>query len=378
VADRTFEVNRVDPETGRAELRFSGKLNFREASALWREVRQLLEPPAQRVRFDLSELEALDGGSTALLLELQSELSQRGAQTEIFGAEGAVRAMLELYQERPTRRPPAHPTEGGLFDRVGRSTLELLEELREMLAFMGDVVVYAGAALRAPRSMNWRDVGHLMERAGADGLPIIVLINFLVGLVVAFQAAVELEQLGANIFVADLVVLSVTRELGPLMTAIIVTGRSGAAFAAELGTMSVSEEIDALETLRLDAYRFLVLPRLIALVLVVPLLTLVADVVGVLGGLVVAITTLDLTIPGYMIEARLALDLGAGHHISTGLIKSGFFAAAIALIGCQRGLATRGGAEAVGRSTTSAVVVILFVLILLDAAFTMLFHVFDV
>ena len=369
----------MDPDTDRAELRFSGTLNFREASVLWRDVRRLLERPAQQVRFDLSGVEALDGGSTAILLKLESELVGRGAQAEIVGAEGPVEAMLSLYRQRPVSRSLPHVTEGGLFDRVGQFTLDILGEIRDMLAFSGDVLVYAFASLRYPRSLNWRDIGRLMERAGADAVPIVLLINFLVGLVIAFQAAIQLEQLGANIFIADLVALSVTRELAPLMTAIVVTGRSGAAFAAELGTMKVSEEIDALETLRLDAYRFLVLPRVIALVLVMPLLTLLADLVGMLGGLVVGISVLDLTIPAYVTETRFALaDLGSGHHISTGVVKSIFFGAAVAMIGCQRGLATRGGAEGVGRSTTSAVVTTLFALIILDAAFTIVCQVFDV
>ena len=368
----------MDSEAGHAELRFSGELNFRDASQLSGDVRRLLEPLAGLVRFDLSRVQALDGGSTAVLLELQSELSQRGARAEIVGAEGSVRKLLELYQSRPARLAPLHPEDAGFFDHVGRLTLEWLAELRGMLAFGGDVLAYGLAALRAPRSIHWRDVGGLMERAGVGGLPIVTLVNFLVGLVIGFQSAVQLEQLGADIFLADLVVLSVTRELGPLMTAIVVAGRSGAAYAAELGTMTVSEEIDALETMRLDAYRFLVLPRLLALLIIVPMLTLIADVVGSLGGLVVGVIALDLPVAAYLNEAHFALvDLGSGHHVAMGLLKSVFFGAAIALISCQRGLAARGGAAGVGRATTSAVVTTLFALIILDAGFTILGHVFD-
>ncbi len=368
----------MDPEADRAELRFSGELNFRDTSRLWRDVRGLLERPARWVRFDLSAVGGLDGGSAALLLELQSELEQRGTQAEIVGAEGRVRTMLDLYRAHPAQPAPLHPEDANFFDHVGRLTLEWLAELREMMAFVGDVLAYAIAALRAPRSIHWRDVGGLMERAGVDAVPIVVLINFLVGLVVGFQAAVQLEQLGADILIADLVVLSVVRELGPLMTAIIVAGRSGAAFAAELGTMKVSEEIDALETLRLDVYRFLVLPRLLALLVMVPLLTLLADVMGALGGLVVAVFGMDLTVAAYLNEAHFALvDLGSGHHVAIGLVKSVFFGIAIALIACQRGLVARGGAAGVGRATTSAVVTTLFALVLLDAGFTILGHVFD-
>jgi phospholipid/cholesterol/gamma-HCH transport system permease protein len=281
--------------------------------------------------------------------------------------------MLDLYGHHP-KRPHLQdpPKKIGILDEIGRETLSMVAETNA-LDYVGDVAVAGGLALRAPRSVNWRDVARLMERAGADGLPIVLLISFLVGLVTAFQAAVQLKQFGANIFVADLVALSITRELGPLMTAIIVAGRSGAAFSAELGTMKVSEEIDALRTLGLDPYLFLVFPRVIALVLVVPLLTLLADIVGILGGLLVGLLSLDLTVHAYLLETqnRLALwDVGSG------MLKSVVFALAVALIACQRGLATQGGAEGVGRATTSAVVTSLFALVVIDALFTVLFNAF--
>ena len=228
------------------------------------------------------------------------------------------------------------------------------------------------ASCASPRSANWRELPATMERTGADAVPIVVLINFLVGFVMAFQAAVQLKQFGANIFVADLVGISVTRELGPLMTAIVVCGRSGAAFAAELGSMKVNEEIDALRTMGFGPMRYLVLPRTLALILVLPLLTLLADVAGMLGGLVVGVWNLDLTVRGYLNETARVVSLW---DISSGLIKSVVFALAIALIACQQGLATTGGAEGVGRRTTSAVVLTLFALILIDAAVTVLFRV---
>jgi phospholipid/cholesterol/gamma-HCH transport system permease protein len=212
----------------------------------------------------------------------------------------------------------------------------------------------------------------MAERAGADGLPIALLLAFLVGLVMGFQGAIQLEQFGANIYVADLVAIALARELGPLMTAIIVAGRSGAAFAAELGTMRVSEEVDALTVLGLDPQRFLVFPRAIALVLVLPALTLFADAVGMLGGLVVGVLGLDLTPSAYLQETRSALDLW---DVASGLLKSVVFAAAIAVIACERGLATRGGAEGVGRATTSAVVAGIFYIVVIDSLFTVAFHV---
>jgi phospholipid/cholesterol/gamma-HCH transport system permease protein len=368
-----FQVERVDHDSEHTEFRFSGRLSFRDLYESWSQVRDLLAAHPQSVRFDLSQLEALDGGATALLLELKSEVVDKGAAADIVGAHGRVQAMLDLYGHHPKRPHLQEPPKKiGILDEIGRETLLMFAETNA-LDYAGDVVVASANAARAPRSINWRDVTRLMERAGADGLPIVLLISFLVGLVTAFQAAVQLRQFGANIFVADLVALSITRELGPLMTAIIVAGRSGAAFSAELGTMKVSEEIDALRTLGLDPYLFLVFPRVIALVLVMPLLTLFADLVGILGGLLVALLGLDLTVNAYLLETQNALKLW---DVGSGMLKSVVFGLSIALIACQRGLATHGGAEGVGRSTTSAVVSSLFALVVLDAIFTMLFNAF--
>ena len=354
---------------GRARVRLSGELVLEEAAALLHELGALLAAPARELVLDLSRVERADMATLALLGHAQSRAS---APVRLAGAKGKVAELLERSGGalRPSLRPP--PPRVSVFEQVGRVTELLLGELRAALAFLGEATRGAWAAVRHPRTVPWRDVGRLMELSGADGLPILGLIMFLVGLIMAFQSAAQLKQFGADILVADLVGLVIVRELGPLMTAIVVAGRSGAAFAAELGTMKVSEEIDALQSLGLDPYRFLVVPRVLALMLVLPLLTALADLVGVLGGLVAALGMLDLTTEAYMIETRGAIQVG---DVLGGLFKSVVFAAAIALIACQRGLATTGGAAGVGRSTTSAVVVILFHLVFLDALFTVLFHV---
>jgi phospholipid/cholesterol/gamma-HCH transport system permease protein len=371
--DPGFRVERVDLHGGRAELRFGGQLRFRQCFATWQNVRRLVHPQVAHLAFDLSAVDTLDGAATALLLELRDEVVAAGGEAEIVGAHGGVSAMLDLYGSHAPRpslhRPPARI---GVLDQIGRETLTLLNE-SHALDFMGDVAVAGAKAVRAPSSVNWSDVPRLMERAGADSLPIVLVINFLVGLVTAFQAAVQLKRFGANTFVADLVGLSVTRELAPLMTAIIVAGRSGAAFSAELGTMRVSEEIDALRTLGFDPYAFLVFPRVVTLVLVLPLLTILADGIAIAGGLVVAMLSLDTTANAYLIETQNAVALW---DVFSGCLKTVFFGMNIALISCQRGLATRGGAEGVGRATTSAVVTSLFAIVVVDAIFTVLFNAF--
>jgi phospholipid/cholesterol/gamma-HCH transport system permease protein len=257
---------------------------------------------------------------------------------------------------------------------IGDATAEAFGTLRAILAFVGDLVVGVLAAVRRPRTVHFGEFGQLIERAGADGLPIVVLINFLVGAILGLQGAIQLHRFGGDQFLANLVGLSIVRELGPLMTAILVTGRSGASYAAELGTMTVNEEIDALRTLGQDPQRFLVFPRVLALCLVLPVLTVVGNLVGSLGGLVIAMVYLDQPAVVYLQSLEMAVDLG---DVGTGLLKSVFFAAALGLIACQRGLSTRGGAAGVGRATTSAVVVVLFALVLLDAVFTYVFSLLD-
>jgi phospholipid/cholesterol/gamma-HCH transport system permease protein len=221
------------------------------------------------------------------------------------------------------------------------------------------------------RGVRWRSTIEQIVRMGVDSIPIVAIICFFVGLILAMQAAYQLEQFGASIYVADLVGVSMTREMGPMLTAIIVTGRSGSAIAAEIGTMKVSEEIDALRTMGFNPIRFLVVPRLLALLVVVPCLTLIADLVGILGGLFIGISALQLPLNQYInhtIEALAMKDL------ITGLIKSFFFGMIIAQVGCYQGFGVHGGAEGVGRSTTTSVVTSIFLVIVADLLFTALFY----
>lgn len=355
-------------------LVLSGRLMLAEGSRLWQQLRAELRAGGPCV-VDLSAVESMDGGAAALLQEARAEAVAAGNAVELRGARGEAAQLLDLYA-CPTVTgclKPA-PVQIGMLDQIGRAAVEVGRELRAILAFTGDLVVGLGQALRRPRSVHWRDLGRLMERAGADGLPIVALLNFLIGLILGLQGAIQLSRYGGEVFLAYLVGISVVRELGPLMTAVLVTGRSGAAFAAELGTMQVNEEVDALRTLGQDPQRFLVLPRVMALVLVVPMLTVLADLVGCLGGLFIAVTYQGQPPVTYLQQLREALDLS---DVLTGLLKSVFFAGLIALVACQRGLQARGGAEGVGRSTTSAVVVVVFGLVVLDAVFTLVFSVLE-
>jgi phospholipid/cholesterol/gamma-HCH transport system permease protein len=351
----------LSSEGGR--VRLEGPLRTEDAPKIWSDLHRL-EGEAREL--DLSGVTELPGNVAALIT---------ATPLEIVGVPEQFAPLVDLYggNDEPPKAKTRKPE--SVVAQVGRVTIAYADELKQVLAFFGEMVVATRALVRRPRSGHWKEIRPLVEKTGTDALPIVVLINSLVGFVMAYQAAKQLKMFGANIYVADLVGLSVTRELAPLMTAIIVCGRSGAAFAAEIGTMQVGEEIDALRTFGLRPFAWLVVPRVIALLVVVPVLTLLADIVGIAGGLFVAVTSLDLSVAGYLIQTKRVL---VPWDVYTGIIKSIAFAVAIALIACQQGFATSGGAEGVGRRTTSTVVRCLFVLVLLDAMFTMSFRMFGV
>ena len=352
-------------------IRLSGDLRMHDATVIWRDLQHEAAGAQGSVTFDLRRVHAADGSVMALIVELRRELVERGVSAELVCANEKIEKIVNLYAGhegvvRETKRKPE-----SVVAHVGRATIEVKNRAKDILDFLGSMVLAAYTLVRHPRAGHWKEVAPLAERSGADAVPIVALINFLVGFIMAFQSANQLKTFGANVYVADLVGIALTRELAPLMTAIIVCGRSGAAFTAEIGSMKVNEEVDALRTFGLRPFNWLVVPRTVALVLVVPLLTLIADFVGMFGGLVVAVVDLDLTPQGYLLETLRAVR---GVDVLSGLLKSVAFAFAIALIACQQGLAASGGAEGVGRRTTSTVVTCLFSLVLLDAAFTFVFR----
>ncbi len=328
-------------------------------------------PDKADVLVDLGEVESLDGTASAVLTSHLRKLERRGHPVHIEGGDASVRDGLRADVAKEIPKPAKPPT---FFAEIGTSTLGVYDSGKAIFAFIGEVVLSVIGVAREPKTGNYKDVFRIAERAGADAVPIVLFINFLVGFVMGFQGAKQLKMFGANIFVADLVGLSVTRELGPLMTAIILAGRSGSAFAAELSTMKVSEEIDALRTMGFGPMRYLVFPRALGLMLVAPVLTILADFVGIAGGLVVGVSSLDLTVRGYFIETQKAVT---AWDFNSGLVKSVAFALVIALISCQQGFSAEGGAEGVGRKTTSSVVTSLFALVIVDTAFTIFFRAFD-
>jgi len=371
-----YELEQI-PHQGTLVVRLLGSVSI--SGPLGSSIRERLLEAASDSRIrslvvDLSRAGRIDTSGAVLIALLRKTAQLNEARFDLSGAQGSVKDFLSwvdldslVLQAEPATRAQAH----GLFVAVGEAALVFLENLRFFFSFVGALFLAGLRALLHPRSFRGRHMLACLEQGGVDALPIITLIHFLVGLVLAFQASIQLRQFGANIFVADLVGLAQVREFGPLVTAVLLAGRSGSAFAAELGTMQVNEEIDALKTLGIDPVRFLVLPKTVALFLAMPLLTLYADVVGILGGLTVGVLGLDLTVQGYLLETQKALDL---FDVFSGVIKSLAFALIVAGVGCLRGLQTKGGAESVGKAATSAVVAGIFLIIVADAIFTVIFQ----
>jgi len=353
-------------------VRLRGDLRMDGAATLWRELRSAASAGGPAFAIDLADVTSVDGSVMSLLVELRNELFARGRRCDIVGTSDAVRPMVHLFGgDVAPVATRARPHEG-LVEKLGRRVRSAAAACGRAVAFVGEMTAASLGLVRRRGAGNWRDVPSLVERAGTDGIPIVVLLNFLVGFVMGFQSARQLQKYGANVYVADVVGISVARELATLMTAIIMSGRSGASYAAELGTMRVTEEIDALRTMGFSPAPFLIVPRVVALAMVAPVLTLVGVLVGVAGGVAVG-ATLGVSPRGYLAELQTAL---VASDVWTGLVKSVAFGMAIAMIGCQQGFATRGAAAGVGRATTATVVMCLFTVVILDSLFTLFFRMF--
>lgn len=254
---------------------------------------------------------------------------------------------------------------------IGRRALAAREEVAEAARLVNETATHLRRAPFTAKGFRRPSTVAQMVKVGVESIPIVVLIAFCVGMILALQAATQLRRFGATIYTADLVGITLTRELGPLMTAIIIAGRSGSAMAAEIGSMKVSEELDALKVMALNPVDFLVLPRLIALAVMLPCLTTLADVLGILGGLAIGNLALDITVANYLAQTIRAISL---QDIFSGLVKSVAFGVIIGIVGCFMGFRVEGGAEGVGRRTTASVVVGIFLLIIADLFFTALFY----
>ncbi len=363
-----------DTPDGRRVLAVSGRLDATTLPEVWDRVKQALaDAPARPVVVDAAGVEYCDGAGAALFVNVLRV--PREAGIEVANLQPPYDGLLRQFDPKRLERDldPEAPRERVVVE-IGRTAYAVWKDVRELITFIGEVTAALFYAVVHPSTVRWRDVWRVCERVGADGLPIVALISFLLGLILAFQSAVPMKRFGAEIFVADLVGLSMLRELGPLMTAILLAGRSGAAFAAEIGTMRVNQEVDALVTMGLDPVRFLVTPRVIAALLMTPLLVLFSNLVGMVGG-AITMTTFGIPVVTFLKELDSAVTLT---DFLAGFVKSFVFAIIVAGIGCLRGLQTAAGASAVGDSATRAVVSGIILLVVIDGLFAVAYFILDI
>ncbi len=340
--------------------------------------------PADRIRVDLAAIDSLDTSGAWILYSAGQRLAQAGVAVVFEGAKAAHAGLLDrVAKAGGVIGGSGRGALGGtlasgpldLAERVGRGTFAALAKARDLLSFFGLTIVVALKSLAAPWRIRIIALFSHMEQVGLNALPIVGLLAFLIGVVIAFQGADQLRQFGAEIFTVNLVGVSILRELGIIITSIVVAGRSGSAFTAQIGTMKVNQEVDAMITLGLDPIEVLVLPRLFALMITLPLLAIFADFMGLLGGAVMTMVVLDISPSQFVNQLHEAVDLTT---FVIGVAKAPVFAFLIALVGCFEGLQVEGSADSVGRHTTMAVVESIFLVITVDAMFSVMFSVMGI
>ena len=355
-------------------LSASGEWLVATAADLDQRLRALKIPAETQVTLDLAGIDRLDTAGAWLLLRTERALVERGNAVEMRNLRPNLEPLIEQVRAAgkiaPARHPrPAHHTIAGFIGRIGEVSLALIARAYSILGFFGITSATALRLILHPHRLRMTAVIAQMEQTGVNALPIVGLLTFLIGVVIAFQGADYLKFYGLESYTVQLTGASILRELGVLLTAIIVAGRSGSAFTAQIGTMRVNQEIDAMLTIGLDPVEVLVLPRLFAMMLILPMLTLCANFMGVFGGGLMAWAELGIGIPQFL----TSLSTIAPWSFWIGLIKSPFFAIIIALIGCYEGFQVSGSAESVGRLTTLSVVEAIFLVIVVDAGFSIFF-----
>ena len=362
-----------DPGDGNLVIHFKGKINVSTASELLSSLHPLISARSpSKVTVDLAEVTAFDDYGALLLFELKNLLPENTDVFDVINIKNQPEEILSQvnFETHEKCFIPIKPKRSiNFLVEFGDSALVQFFNTRLMIAFLGSVFLAFVRVCVHPKSLRVDDTITYIEDTGVRALPIVAMISFLLGLIIAFMSSMQLKQFGANIYVASLVALAMVSELGPIMTAIVVAGRTGSAFAAEIGTMKISEEIDALFTMGFDPTLFLVVPRMIALIVVLPILTLFSDVFAIAGGLVIGVLMLELSPGAYIAQTIETLGMT---EIIWSFVKSIIFAALISWVACLRGFQARGGAASVGNAATSAVVSSIFLIILFDSVFAVI------
>jgi len=373
MAQATIEAERA-PASGIVEMRCAGPWTVRGIEQLERRLGGLSWPAGPELVIDGSAMSALDTSGAWLLHRTMRELEKQGRTIRMRALRPEFASLLQLIASRGVATQAPAPAAPGILARIGQEGWSIALGTAGYLSFVGESFTVLLRSLLQPRRIRWRPILHNMQIAGVEALPITGLLSFLMGIVIAYQGADQLQRFGANIFIADLVGLAMLRELSPLLTAIIIAGRSGSAYTAQIGTMKVTEEIDALRTIGVVPQELLVLPKMLALIIVMPLLTVYTDVTGVLGGMIMAQSKLNVSFGVFLDRLDEAINLSS---YVTGISKAPVFAMIVALVGCYRGFQVTGSAESVGTQTTLSVVQSIFLVIVTDAIFSVVFNILD-
>src|SRR6516225_9068856 len=369
---------RVDRDGDHARTVPTGPFDLAHATTAARAVEsaEALLAGCGSIDIDLAQLDRIDGAGAVLLARLLDRLEADGRRASVIeGSNREAARLIAGYRECRADLPAPQTRAMSPLTRIGALAAHLPSKVNEALDFSGRCAIAMPKATATPNSVDWRSLPTLMQEIGADGLLVTSAANLLIGIIVAFLGVSQLEPLGAISYVPGLVVVAHFRELGPLVTAMVVAGRSGAGLASEIATIKVSEEIDALQSMGFDPVRWLVVPRCLALVATLPLLTWIGDAMGVAGGMVATMAITNMSARAYL---QATFDHLTVAHLLVGLVKSPFLALAIGLIACGQGLLTEGGAAAVGSRTTSAVVQSIFAVVVISTLFTFLFAVLGI
>ena len=359
-------------------VRLAGDWTIKEELPSVEEVQKQADsgPPLQRIAFDTQDLGRWDSGLITFLIKLFDQFSQSQIDTDKEGLPDGVRRLLDLAAAVPEKKDAhSEAVREPFLVQVGKSSMDVARQAGGLVAFLGESTIALGRFFAGKAKFRRSDLWLTIQQCGVDALPIVTLISFLVGLILAFVGAVQLAMFGAQIFIANLVGIAMAREMAAIMTGIIMAGRTGAAFAAQIGTMQVNEEVDALITMGVSPMEFLVLPRMLALIVMMPLLCLYANVVGILGGFVVGTGMFDISFTQYMEQTRLALNLT---HFGIGIFKSVIFGVLVAIAGCLQGMECGRSASAVGDAATSAVVTSIVLIVVTDGFFAVITNIIGI
>ena len=353
------------------ELKSSGNWTLEQIAHIDKKLKSLFREcnAGLTVRWDVSQTYKFDSAGILLFMKYYDLLKKRGCNIEVVGVQEDQKQMYNLLRKN-LQKSQIVPKGGRFFEDIGKNVYAIVQDILYFLAFLGESFLSFCNNILHPSSMRYKAIIKNIEDAGVKALPIIAVTSFLIGVVVAYQSAVQLEKFGANIFIVDMIGISVSRELSPLITAIVVAGRSGSSYTAQIGAMKITQELDAMKTMGFDPFNFLVTPRIIALMIAMPLMIFFSDIIGIFGGMFISKIQINLSYTEFINRLQIVLE---SKHLWIGIVKGPFFAWFIASIGCFRGFQVLNTTESIGRYTTISVVNSIFLVIACDALFSVFF-----